>query len=460
LNESPIARRFVERAKRRGYATAPVKTTGMPPGIPYIIGNEAAERFSFYGMRSILVVFMTRYLMDAQGRPGHMSDLQATAWFHNFAFATYFLPIFGGILADTFLGKFRTIIALSLVYCAGHAVLAMNDTRSGLLLGLSLIALGAGGIKPCVSANVGDQFGVSNQHLLPRVFSWFYFSINFGSVFAMLLIPAMLDKWGPHYAFALPGVLMFIATVIFWLGRKKIVHAPPGGVAYLKQTLNSDGLKILGRLAIIYLVVSVFWALFEQSSSTWVLQAQKMDLHWLGWHWLPSQMQSFNPFLVLILIPFFTYVVYPLINKIFPLTPLRKISLGFFVVIPAYLIPAWTEWRLARGEYPSIGWQGLSYLFLTSAEVLISITTLEFAYTQAPKRLKSLVMCFYLASIALGDLWVGQIAGIMEKAHFKLGVDYYLSFAGATLVAAFVFIIVAVMYQPRDFLQDDKPAPA
>jgi len=325
---------------------------------------------------------------------------------------------------------------------------------------LSLIALGAGGIKPCVSANVGDQFGAGNRRLLQRVFSWFYFSINFGSGFSMLLIPWMLTHLGPHYAFGLPGVLMFIATVIFWAGRKKFVHAPPGGMAYLKQTLNAEGLSILGRLALVYFVVSIFWALFEQSSSTWVLQADKMNLDWLWCKWEPSQMQAFNPFLVLILIPVFTYVIYPGINKVFRLTPLRKISIGFFVVIPAYLIPAWVESRIGQGEHPSIGWQGLSYLFLTAAEILISITTLEFAYTQAPKRMKSLVMCFYLVSISLGDLWDAQVAGHMERAHMSFGVNYYLGFAGVTLVAAFVFIVVAVAYKGQDFVEGQEPSAA
>jgi POT family proton-dependent oligopeptide transporter len=459
LNESPIARKFVERAHRRGYSTTPEKTTGMPSGVPYIIGNEAAERFSFYGMRSILVVFMTKYLMDSHGLPDHMSDTHATEWFHNFGFATYFLPIFGGVLADTFFGKFRTIILLSLVYCAGHAVLAINDTRQGLLLGLTLIALGAGGIKPCVSANVGDQFSSSNQHLLSRVFSWFYFSINFGAGFSMLLMPWLLKHFGPHYAFGLPGILMFIATIIFWAGRKKFVHAPPGGMAYLKESLNAEGLAILGRLALVYFVVSVFWALFEQSSSTWVLQAERMNLHWLSFNWEASQLQMLNSFFVLGLIPVFTYAVYPAVNKLFPLTPLRKIGLGFFVVIPAYLIPAWVELQLGQGNHPSIGWQALSYVFLTCAEILISITTLEFAYTQAPKRMKSLVMCFYLVSVSLGDFWDARIAGFMEARNMSFGVHYYLNFAGVTLIAAFIFIIVAVLYKPRDFLQDDEPAP-
>lgn len=429
----------------------------MPPGIPYIVGNEAAERFSFYGMRSILVVFMTQYLVNAKGLPAHMTDQAATEWFQYYLSATYFLPVFGGILADTFFGKFRTIMALSLVYCAGHAVLAMNDTRAGLLAGLSLVALGAGGIKPCASANVGDQFGKENEHLLPKVFGWFYFSINFGSSFSMLLIPWLLAKYGSHVAFAAPGVLMFIATVVFWMGRKKFVHAPPGGIRYLKETLNGEGLRILGKLAIIYLVVSVFWALYDQSSSTWVLQAQHLNRHWLGMNWEAASMQAVNPFLILVFIPVFSYGVYPLFDKFFPLTPLRKISIGFFVVIPSYLLPAWMQWRLDHGSHPSIGWQGLAYVFLTCAEILISITTLEFAYTQAPKRMKSMVMCFYLGSIALGDFVVGNIADWMDRAHIAFGVDYYLSFAGAALAAAFVFIVVAIFYKPQDFLQD-QPA--
>jgi len=231
------------------YLTAPLKTDKMPPGVPYIVGNEAAERFSYYGMNSILVIFMTKYLLDRHGDPNRMTDAQADAWYHTFVSCLYFLPVLGAFLADAVLGKYLVILSLSIVYCFGHLTLAIDHTRLGLVIGLGLIALGAGGIKPCVSANVGDQFGASNQHLLPRVFSWFYFAINFGSTFSTLLIPWMLDPnmvspelaaklpvWlvhfldklhGPEIAFGTPGILMFIATVIFWLGRKKFVHLPP-----------------------------------------------------------------------------------------------------------------------------------------------------------------------------------------------------------------------------------------
>ena len=161
------------------YKTAPVASPSIPSGIPYIVANEAAERFSYYGMRAILVVFMTQYLMNAAGELDLMSEHEAQGYFHLFVSAVYFMPVFGALLADGVIGKYRTILFLSLFYCVGHFALAMDDTRMGLLIGLGLIAVGAGGIKPCVSAHLGDQFGASNHHLLSRVFGWFYFSSNF-----------------------------------------------------------------------------------------------------------------------------------------------------------------------------------------------------------------------------------------------------------------------------------------
>src|SRR5690242_6088165 len=128
------------------YLTAPIKTDKMPPGVPYIVGNEAAERFSYYGMNSILVVFMTTLLRDSHGALAVMPEAQANAWYHTFALSVYGLCILGAVLADAFLGKYRTILLLSIVYCFGHLALAVDHTRLGLAIGLGLIALGAGGI--------------------------------------------------------------------------------------------------------------------------------------------------------------------------------------------------------------------------------------------------------------------------------------------------------------------------
>ncbi len=148
--------------------------------------------------------------------------------FHTFVIGVYFFPLLGGWLADRFFGKYHTIFWLSLIYCLGHLCLAVfESSRAGFYTGLGLIALGAGGIKPCVAAFVGDQFDSTNKHRAKVVFDAFYWIINFGSFFASLLMPLFLKQLGPAVAFGIPGALMFISTVILWAGRKRYVMVPP-----------------------------------------------------------------------------------------------------------------------------------------------------------------------------------------------------------------------------------------
>lgn len=200
---------------------------GLPRQIPYIIGNEACERFSFYGMRNILVPFLVSsillsYLPEAE-RQGTAKDV-----FHSFVIGVYFFPLLGGWLSDRYYGKYNTVLWFSLIYCAGHAMLAaFDDHRTGFYAGLFLIAFGSGGIKPLVVSFVGDQFDQSNKNLAKIVFDAFYWTINFGSFFASLLMPRLLREFGPAVAFGIPGILMGLATLIFWLGRRKYVRVPP-----------------------------------------------------------------------------------------------------------------------------------------------------------------------------------------------------------------------------------------
>ena len=203
----------------------------MPRQIAYIIGNEGCERFSFYGMRNILTPFLASSALlfgATELVPQAEREGAAKEVFHTFVLGVYFCPLLGGWVADRFLGKYRTILYLSLVYCVGQACLALFVTeKSGFYLGLVLIALGSGGIKPCVSAFVGDQFDQSNKSLAKVVFDAFYWIINFGSFFASLLMPAFLRHLGPAVAFGVPGILMFVSTVILWLGRRLYVDVPP-----------------------------------------------------------------------------------------------------------------------------------------------------------------------------------------------------------------------------------------
>jgi POT family proton-dependent oligopeptide transporter len=443
------------------YLRAPLPSDKMPAGVPYILTTEAAERFAFYGMSSILVVFMTNHLMGANGTADVMGDETAKESFHWFTSAVYFTPLIGALISDIWLGKFKTIILFSIVYCFGFAVLAYDHTRMGLAGGLILIAIASGVIKPCLSANVGDQFGSSNKHLLSKVYGWFYFSVNLGACISMYSCPILLDRYGPTVGFGVPGVFMLAATLSYVLGRYKLVHIPPAGKTGWRDTLDKEGMRTLGKLCIIFLFVSMFFALFFQSESAWVLQAEKMNLRWLGKDWLPAQMQSANPFLIMILIPLFSYVIYPGLNRIWKLTPLRKIGIGMFLTAASFLVPVWIEIQLERGNQPSIGWQFFAYIFLTGAEVMVSITSLEFAYTQAPKKMKSLIQSVELLSISLGNAFAAIVNNIIKNddGTSKLpGASYYWFFVISMLVTAIIFIPVARWYKPREYIQDEAPS--
>jgi POT family proton-dependent oligopeptide transporter len=342
-----------------------------------------------------------------------------------------------------------------MVYCLGHLALAIDQTRSGLAIGLALIALGAGGIKPCVSAHVGDQFGQSNQHLLARVFGWFYFSINLGAFLSMLATPWLMETVGPAVAFAVPGVLMLIATLVFWSGRNRFVHIPAGGRRFVKEALSGTGLKALGRLTMIYVFVAMFWALFDQTASAWVLQAQHMDREILGVEILPAQIQAANPLLVMLLIPLFSYIVYPAINRIYALNELRIIAIGLFVTVAAFAIPTWLQLSIDHGSIPHIAWQLLAYLVLTSAEVMVSITCLEFSYTQAPKNMKSFVMAFFMMSIAAGNLFTSAVNFFIQNddgSSQLAGAGYYWFFTLLMLVTAMLFTLVVKFYKGQSYI--------
>ncbi|MEN1681264.1 MAG: POT family MFS transporter [Planctomycetota bacterium] len=639
------------------FRTKPDDTESMPPGIPYIVGNEAAERFSFYGMRGILTIFMTEHLRNSAGASDVMSNEEAKSIYHLFVASAYFFPIFGALISDIIWGKYKTILILSLGYCVGHLCLSMGDTglgagllepRNWLFLGLIFIAVGSGGIKPCVSAHVGDQFGAKNKGLLSKTFSWFYFAINVGAAASNLLTPWLLENpnFGPAYAFGLPGVLMGLATLLFWMGRNRYVHIPPAGAeAFVEETFDRNGVRALANLSPLFLVfVPAFWSLFDQTGSEWVLQATRLDRRFLGIDWYEAQVQAVNPVLVLILIPLFAYIVYPAMGRLFTPTPLRKIGIGLFTAVIAFGLSGWIEsritggaivsassqanrdqWRaihlidgddqtgwLSRPEWtkgqsdaqheivirlrdyqawelrgvsvvplpdetelpapkrpveglgandikmlrdagrcrptsltlsvadtpeppdgweevvrlspdqpkglsaefgptvaryakvtmvgngggayvglasislaatpvsadgepdatidaavlvsrPTIGWQFLAYFFLTAAEVMVSIVCLEFAYTQAPPKIKSFIMGVYFLGVSLGNLITAGVNWYIanDDGTSKLaGVAYYQFFTGAMLVSAIGYVIWSVNYRGQTYLQDDEEAGA
>ena len=387
-------------------------TNKMPKGIPFIVANEFAERFCYYGINTILAVYMTQTL--------HFGQARATVWGHMFKVSAYFFPMIGAIVSDVFWGKYRTILTFSVAYMVGCAVLAVGPrTPEALFIGLGLMAFGTGGIKPCVSTNVGDQFTNRNKHLIERAFSYFYLSINIGSSISIWFCPVLLAKYGPVPAFGMPAVMMAVATLVFYLGRDKFAVVPPAGKAWLKEVFSLDGLRLVGRLWAVYLFVAVFWALWDQSNgTTWTLQATSdlMDKTiGFGITMLPAQVQVVNGLFIVAMVPLFTFGIYPFCERFFRVTMLRKMGAGLFLAAGSFLIISWIEAQIQAGQRVSVYWQMLAYVVLSAAEVLVSITSLEFSYKQAPLRLKSFVMALYLWCISLGNLGTAVVNEAMVR---------------------------------------------
>jgi len=252
---------------------------------------------------------------------------------------------------------------------------------------------------------------------------------------------------------------MLLATWVFWRGRKVFIHIPAGGITFIRETFSGNGIKSISRLFTIYLFVAIFWALFDQTGSTWVLQAEKLNRYWLGIHWLPSQIQAINPIMILILAPLFAYVLYPLMGKYFEVTPLRKISIGLFLAVPSFIIIGLVETWLNAGQVPNIAWHMIAYIILTAAEILVSITCLEFSYTQAPNKMKSLIMGFYMLSVAIGNIFTALVNMWIQNPDGSLkieGSDYFYFFAGLMLVTAILFTIFSQYYKPTSYFHEEQ----
>jgi len=419
------------------------------------------------------------------------------------------------------------------VYCAGHACLAFFENNlKGFYFGLFLIALGSGGIKPLVSSFIGDQFDKSNRTLAQKVFDAFYWIINFGSFFASLLMPIFLKKFGASVAFGIPGVLMFMATAIFWSGRRKYTHLPAGeshrdpngflkvvrtallsqapgqgrgglvvaglgvvlAIGALALTPNLgfviafcsalvllmgfggagawmqldraravhpveavEGVRTVLRLLVLFALVTPFWSLFDQKASTWVLQADQMTKP--AW-FESSMMQALNPALVMILIPFNNFVLYPVLERLgLKLTALRRMGAGIAFAGLAWIVVGGIQLSIDDGRELSILWQVLPYALLTLGEVLVSATGLEFAYSQAPLAMKGVITSFWNLSVTIGNLWVllanssvkGEaVTTYIQSTGTSVTAFQMFFFAAFALLAALLFALYARGYRMQD----------
>ncbi|XP_031435123.1 solute carrier family 15 member 1 [Clupea harengus] len=405
-----------------------VECCGYPLSIFFIVVNEFCERFSYYGMRAVLVLYFKYFLL--------WDDDLATSIYHTFVACCYLTPIFGAIVADSWLGKFKTIIYLSIVYAVGQVVMAVSaihditDTdRDGTpdnmtvhvalsMIGLLLIALGTGGIKPCVSAFGGDQFEDHQTRQRSTFFSVFYLCINAGSLLSTIVTPILRGQECGIYsqqkcyplAFGVPAALMVVALVVFIAGSSMYVKtAPKGNIMldvckcigfaiknrYRHRSKQHPGrehwldwatekydkllivqIKMVMKVLVLYLPLPMFWTLFDQKGSRWTLQATTMDGNFGFLVLQPDQMQTLNPILILTLVPITDRLIYPLINKCgLNFSPLKRMTVGMFLAAMAFVAAALVQLEIDKSLpiLPSSSQTQVRVLNVANSGVMVTI---------------------------------------------------------------------------------------
>uniref|UniRef100_H2Y7Q4 Major facilitator superfamily (MFS) profile domain-containing protein n=1 Tax=Ciona savignyi TaxID=51511 RepID=H2Y7Q4_CIOSA len=466
-----------------------------PKHIFFIVGNEFCERFSYYGMRSVLLLYLRDYL--------HWDDDTSTSVYHAFTVLAYLFPLLGAIVADSYWGKYKTIIYLSIVYVFGHIVKTIGSIpyvpifnqrmflHSSVLsmFGLFFIAVGTGGIKPCVSSFGGDQFKPGQSYIRKQFFSLFYFAINAGSLISTFVTPIFRadvdcypNETAPEFdqcfalAFGVPGALMVVALILFIAGTRWYTIYPPEGSIITKfcmciytacrnrwntpkQERNKEhwleyadsppklirDTKYVLRVLVLYIPLPFFWALFDQQGSRWTLQAIQTNGYLGSLLIKPDQVEVLNPLLIVTLIPLFEATLYPFLRYFnIPFPPLRRMTVGLILAGCSFIAAAILQIEIDNLDLNpntvNVAWMIPQFLIITVGEVFLSVTGLEFSYTQAPPSMKSVLTSIWLFTVSLGNIIVLIIA---EAKGIEKQSDEFFLFAGLIFVAALLFIFLA-----------------
>ncbi|MBI1832636.1 MAG: MFS transporter [Planctomycetes bacterium] len=296
-----------------------------PIGFWFIFWGELAERCSFYGMMAIL----PRFISDDNGL--YLGDANSNTWVSMFKAAAYTLPLVGGFLADQYLGKYRLIVMFSIPYILGH-VLMSYETVLWTMVALSLLAMGSGIIKPNISTLMGmtyDQQRPGDEALRSMAFGMFYMAINVGAALSYFFLPLIRDEYGYAIAFMCPAVLMAVSFLVFAAGKPFYAVET---IVYKESTPEDRALMwlTLRRVAGIFLVITFFWAIFDQSHTIWIFFARDFtDLRILGWEISVEQIGTLNPVLIVIFVPLMPILWNFVESKGFRVKPTDKIIIGF-----------------------------------------------------------------------------------------------------------------------------------
>ncbi len=435
-----------------GPAPAQGDLFGHPRGLSYLFATEMWERFSFYGMRALLVL----YMLDELLQPQHADNVIGLASFRAaleavfgplaaqpfasqiygfYSSLVYLTPIFGGLLADRVLGQRRTVVLGCSLMAAGHFLMAFEPM---FLFALILLILGSGCFKPNISTQLGALYA-PGDHRRDRAFSIFYVGINLGAFLSPLVCGTLGEEWGWHYGFAAAGVGMTLGLVIYLMAAPALPKD-----ALVKRTpttapLGREGWQAIIALFVLMLPTSLFWATYEQQGNTIALwAADYTDRHVFGWLIPVTWFQAFNPFMIFAFTPFIV-ALWRRQGAREPSTVV-KMAIGCFLSAASWLIMLGAA--QVTGDGPGHGqaswlWLFAYFVVITVGELYLSPTGLSLVTKVAPVRVLSLMMGVWLAASFIGDFLAGYLGtfwSVMTKSDFFLMLAI-ISVAAGVLIA-------------------------
>ncbi len=467
---------------------------GHPSGLATLFFTEMWERFSYYGMRALLVLFMT----DQAARGGlGMTDVSATAIYGLYTFAVYAAALPGGWIADRLTGQRNAVLYGGIVIAAGHFTLAV-PTLAAFYLGLALIVLGSGLLKPNVSAVVGDLYPEGGARR-DAGFSIYYMGINIGAFAGPLVCGYLGEGIDWHLGFGAAGVGMLLGVAQYVRGWRRLGDAgtlraqsaedrararrtliagtaAAAAVAAAAAALQAAGvlrLSLLGvaqgasvtiagvvvayfawiflfggldrrerrRVAVIPVLVAaaaVFWSGFEQAGSSMNLFAERLtDRAVLGWEAPASWLQSVNPLFIIVCAPAFG-ALWLRLGARNPSIPV-KFACGLAQLGIGFLVLAWGATFAAEGGGVSPAWLVVTYFFHTTGELCLSPVGLSGVTKLSPKRFVGQMMGIWFMASALGNLLAGLVAGLIERLPLPQlfgAIGLIVAAAGVALLAA------------------------
>ncbi|MHB1424362.1 MAG: peptide MFS transporter [Gemmataceae bacterium] len=417
--------------------------TSHPTGFWFFFWGELAERSCYYGMRAILFLYVANELDYGDDNAGTIVALYIAA--------CYLLPLLGGYLADNFFGKYGTIVGFSLPYIFGQLLLSINSQevfgispRYFLFVSLGLLAMGSGVIKPNISTLMGltyDKYRPGQTQLRSDAFSFFYMAINMGAFASTLAVPWLRSHYSYRMAFLFPAGLMTLALLLFALGK------PFYAREVITRTRKSPEERreqwgVLGNLLSLFVMITFFWMIADQSTTTWIRFAKDdFDLHLLGFHVDPDQVQAFNPLFIVLLLPVVSIGLWRLLGSMgLNMRPTDKMLIGFFLTAVGMALMATAGFLVSPGSKISLWWQVVTYLFITLAELCISPVGLELAFTAAPASMKGFITGCFLLTVFTGNI----LNSFLTRLYGPLGPGYYFGLlTGILLVVTLAFLLIA-----------------